>query len=130
VPSKADPALTDLGLWNVLGNPALSSTPHQTAIRRLLCQEGLGCRVEALLDLAIARFKTPALRDLGHSAPYLHTGRADTLEQILGLYAQFSSLARGGRMRNPAPELSGMALGGADVAALAAFLRSLNEDYE
>jgi hypothetical protein len=33
-------------------------------------------------------------------------------------------------MRNPAPELNGMALGGADMAALAAFLRSLNEDYE
>jgi hypothetical protein len=33
-------------------------------------------------------------------------------------------------MRNPAPELKGMALTGPDIAALAAFLRSLNEDYE
>ena len=63
-----------------------------------------------MLTTAIARFKTPGLRDLGHSAPYLHTGRADTLEGVLGLYAQFSSFARAGTMRNPDPELKGMAL--------------------
>jgi cytochrome c peroxidase len=82
------------------------------------------------LQRAIARFKTPGLRDLGHSNPYLHTGQADTLEQVLGLYARFSALARAGAMRNPAPELAGIALTPADVSALAAFLRSLDEDYE
>jgi hypothetical protein len=49
---------------------------------------------------------------------------------VLGLYAQFSGLARAGRMRNPAPELSGMALAIGDIGALATFLRALNEDYE
>ena len=41
-----------------------------------------------------------------------------------------AALARAGRMRNPAPELRGIALTSSDVTALAAFLRSLNEDYE
>ena len=78
----------------------------------------------------LRRFKTPGLRDLGHSAPYLHTGRSDTLESVIGLYGKFSSFARAGTMRNPDPLLSGIALQPGDVAALAAFLKSLNEDYE
>jgi hypothetical protein len=49
---------------------------------------------------------------------------------VLGFYAEFSAQARAGTMRNPALELNGMALVGADVAPLAAFLRALNEDYE
>jgi cytochrome c peroxidase len=76
-----------------------------------LC-ERFFCAPDDVLTAAVARFKTPGLRDLGHSGPYLHTGRADTLEAVLGLYAQFSAFARVGTMRNPAPELKGMALTG------------------
>ena len=47
-----------------------------------------------------------------------------------GLRAPQYRLARAGRMRNPAPELAGIALTRSNVAALAAFLRALNEDYE
>ena len=32
------------------------------------------------LPLTIALFKTPNLRDLGSSQPYLHTGRMNTIE--------------------------------------------------
>jgi hypothetical protein len=60
----------------------------------------------------------------------VRTGRADSLEAVLGLYVEFSGRARADTMRNPAPELQGMALAGGDVAALVAFLRALNEDYE
>jgi len=60
----------------------------------------------------------------------VHAGRAGSLEGVLGLYAEFPALARAGTMRNPAPELTGMALTGTDIAALTAFLRALNEDYE
>jgi hypothetical protein len=41
-----------------------------------------------------------------------------------------SALARAGKLRNPAPELSGIFLKETDIAPLAAFLRALNEDYE
>jgi cytochrome c peroxidase len=128
VPSKERPGQTDLGLWNVFANPSLPRP--QSSIRRLLCDPHGRCSAERLLEKSVARFKTPGLRDLGHSGPYLHTGRADTIEEVLGLYVQFSGLVRAGQMRNAAPELKGMALTAADVAALAAFLRALNEDYE
>lgn len=50
---------------------------------------------------------------------------------VAGAHAgQFSGLSRAGSMRNPAPELPGIALTRSDQMALAAFLRALNEDYE
>jgi len=83
----------------------------------------------AALPLTIARFKTPNLRDLGSSGPYLHTGRMDTIEDVITFYQNFSNLARGGAVRNADPQLSGISLGNAAVDPLVAFLNSLNEDY-
>jgi cytochrome c peroxidase len=77
----------------------------------------------------VGLFKTPNLRDLGSSEPYLHTGRMDTIEEVLGFYQNFSSLASTGAVRNAAVQLSGISLNNAAVAPLAAFLRSLDEDY-
>lgn len=81
------------------------------------------------LPLLLARIKTPTVRDLGHSEPYLHTGRMDTLEDVLRFYKLFSAKARQGAMRNPDAEMRHIVLPNAAIAPLAAFLRSLNEDY-
>jgi cytochrome c peroxidase len=118
-------------LWRTLCNQELAlagvnaSTPAKKvrSLRRTLCASN------ALLPKAIARFKTPGLRDLSHSAPYLHNGQQDTPEGVIELYRRAAGQARQGTLRNPAPELAGIALRSEDVAALAAFLRSLNEDY-
>jgi cytochrome c peroxidase len=83
----------------------------------------------AVLPLTLARFKTPTLRDLGQSDPYLHTGRMDTIEDVIQFYQTFSELARRGRVRNADPQLSGIDVDDPAAAALAAFLRALNEDY-
>jgi cytochrome c peroxidase len=84
-----------------------------------------------LLDRAIARFKTPGLRDLSHSAPYMHNGQFATLNDIIGFYIGVSNQARAGTLRNGAIQLQGIALNNpGDVAPLVAFLRSLNEDYQ
>jgi hypothetical protein len=40
-----------------------------------------------------------------------------------------SALARDGRVRNSSPQLSNVRIAESDIAPLAAFLRSLNEDY-
>ena len=127
VPSAGQPDLTDLGLWNVFANPDLPRP--QASLRKILC-DLRPCTTDVLLGRAVARFKTPGLRDLGHSGPYLHTGRADTLESVINLYGKFSNFARAGTMRNPDALLNGIALQPNDVAALGAFLKALNEDYE
>lgn len=128
IPSSGT-TLTDLGVWNVFANSDMPAP--QAKIRTILCDGQVPCPSDAvLLDRAIARFKTPPLRDLGHSAPYMHNGQFNTLTDIMTFYRDTSTLARAGTLRNGAPELQGIALNAGDASSLVAFLRSLNEDYQ
>ena len=137
IPIAGSPNLTDLGVWNVFANPDMMPGP-QAKIRSILCDDLQPCpKTEAeLLDRAIARFKTPGLRDLAHSAPYMHNGKFGTLENAVGFYIGMSNLARAGTLRNGADALRGIALQALplqpadDIAPLVAFLKSLNEDYQ
>jgi len=88
------------------------------------------CSAQALLPTTLGRFKTPGLRDLDDSAPYLHNGSADTLEAVLAHYQKVSDLARAGTLRNGDARVAGISLNSSDVAALAAFLHSMREDYQ
>lgn len=128
IPSADKPGLTDLGLWNVFANP--DQPRAQSAIRRMLNGDERSDPDEVLLPRTVALFKTPSLRGLAFSGPYLHHGKADTIEEVIEFYIRMSRLAREGKVRNAAPELSGIQLKHQDVAPLAAFLRALNEDYE
>ncbi len=127
IPIISNASATDLGMWNVFANPDYPEV--QSEMRRLLCDDG-PCDPKLQLPRTIAIFRTPGLRDLGHSAPYLHTGRMTTVEDVLHFYLRMSALARDGQLRNPDPELSRISLDEQDLVALAAFLRSLDEDYD
>jgi cytochrome c peroxidase len=131
-PSLDRPGHTDLGVWNILGN---SSVPDpQVHLKKQLCETwfpeaGGDCTVEQLLPKAVAAFKTPHLRDLGHAAPYMHHGEQPMLENVAIFYLHFSGLARLGLVRNPDPEMSKIFMNGSELEPLVAFLKSLNEDY-
>ena len=128
VQTCALPICTDLGLWNVFANPQIAKPQAQLAL--VLAESGARGTPAEVIEKTIARFKTSGLRDLGHSAPYLHNGAKDTLEDVVKFYAASSALAREGALRNAAPELRSVFLTPGDAEPLAAFLRSLNEDYE
>jgi cytochrome c peroxidase len=131
IPSEGNPLLADLGVWNVFANPDFPEP--QSRLTRTLCfklKPRRGCDPELLLARSLGAFKTPGLRDLSHSAPYLHAGAFDTLEEVVEFYEDVSELARAGQLRNADPELLGIALRPQDVSRVAAFLRSLNEDYQ
>jgi cytochrome c peroxidase len=91
---------------------------------------GPACTAGAVLPLATSYFKTPTLRDLGQSAPYLHNGSKNTIEDVISFYITTPAIARNGELRNGSPELSKVNIDETDLKALAAFLRSLNEDYD
>jgi hypothetical protein len=134
VASADQPGMTDLGLWNSYQNPAVPDPEHQQALEQMICASLRTCGArrqhpDLLLDAALGLFKTPGLRDLGHSEPYLHTGRKDSLEDVIAFYRDVSNSQRAGLLRNGARELAGIALLPDDVAPLAAFLRALDEDY-
>jgi cytochrome c peroxidase len=132
------PGRTDLGLWNLLDNPDHDDPRLQRRLRRLVCAT-LGpdsrCRRlaptrDALLERAIALFKTPTLRDLDHTGPYFHTGGVDTLDAVVAQYRQAAELQRAGLLRNGDRRLARIHLDDADAAALVAFLHALDEDYD
>ena len=128
VPSREHPGQVDLGLWNVFANDDFANP--QKALNELLSRGSKVTKASELLPRTIALFKTPSLRDPGHSAPYLHTGQKDTLEDVVDFYRSSSQLMREGKLRNGARELEGMSLTPEAEADLTAFLRALNEDYE
>lgn len=132
VPSVENPEDTDLGVWNVFANDDIPDP--QTGLKDLICREfqsqAPSCADEALLPLTIAYFKTPSLRDLGHSAPFMHNGQFDDLASVVEHYRLFSEKAREGDVRNPSFELLGIRLNPEDTEDLVAFLKALNEDYE
>ncbi|MEO6030075.1 MAG: hypothetical protein ABIR79_24680 [Candidatus Binatia bacterium] len=134
VASAAQPGLADLGLWNVYQNPAFPDSAQQQALEPMICGSLRSCggrrqQPDRMLDAALGLFKTSGLRDLSHSDPYLHTGRKDTVEDVIAFYRDMSKAERAGLLRNGAHELAGVALLPGDVAPLAAFLRALDEDY-
>jgi len=130
-PAADKPGYTDLGVWNVFANPDIPDP--QSALTELLCTEFQipveTCTPDVLLPLTVGLFKTPTLRDLGQSQPFFHTGQIDSIEDAVQFYITVSTLARQGRIRNGAAELADIVIGQGDIAPLAAFLRSLNEDY-
>jgi hypothetical protein len=128
VPSAANPGHTDLGVWNVLGNDAIPGA--QATLQATLGRATGVTDMAQLLPLAIARFKTAGLRDLGQSPPYFHTGGAADLDAAVQHYVTTSAGARAGSVRNGDPELARIAITAGDVTALTAFLRALDEDYD
>ncbi|MDX2478211.1 MAG: cytochrome c peroxidase [Gammaproteobacteria bacterium] len=136
-PSSDTPGLTDLGLWNVFSNTDMPNP--QTKLEDILCNkfnqnEGKidlnQCVPQRLLPMTIAAFKTPLLRDLGHSNPYMHTGQFNTVEEAVRFYITSSALARQQQLRNADPDLQHINLGVKDLETLVSFLKALNEDYD
>ena len=68
-------------------------------------------------------FKTPSLRNVSRSAPYMHDGTMATLEEVIEFYSR-----GGGTVVGRSPLLKSLALSPEDKRALVAFLKSLDGD--
>jgi cytochrome c peroxidase len=77
----------------------------------------------------VGRFKTPGLRDLNHSTPFMHNGAFDDLRGAVRFYQRASELARASALRNGDRRMPGIRLSDDDVESLVRFLAALNEDY-
>jgi cytochrome c peroxidase len=69
------------------------------------------------------KFRTPTLRNIALTAPYMHDGRFSTLEQVLDHYAE-----GGHGVENEDPNITGFPLDERKKAALLAFLRTLTDE--
>jgi hypothetical protein len=138
IPHANNKNLADLGIWNIFGNPDYPLS--QEGFTNIVCESlrtnqpvdlaahPHACDAQNLLRHAIALFKTPGLRDLDHSAPFMHTGQFDELEDVIQSYIKAAQLKN--KVRNGDQELRKIRLEQSDIGPLKAFLKSLNEDYE
>jgi cytochrome c peroxidase len=116
-PSKRKPDCADLGFWNFVD---LKTSP----LRRPDEND------DQFLQRMIAAFKTPTLRNLDFTQPYMHTGGFTTLESAIAEIMRLSELARAGKVREADDQLARIIITEADVAPLVAFLRTLNEELK
>lgn len=127
--SESEPMATDLGAWSIFMNEDYPNA--QEPLHRSFCQNGTGCKTaDQALERSIAAFKTPTLRDLGHSAPYMHNGQISDLHASVAFYIAASANSRNGAVRNADPELREVRITPNDIQPLVSFLISLYEDYE
>lgn len=103
-PDPNDPAKADLGHWNYI------ETSDEDELAR-----------------AVGAFKTPPLRNLDLTEPYMHNGQYDTIEDAIRQKIEASRMAKEGTLINPDPAFLAMDISEDDVAPLAAFLYALNE---
>jgi cytochrome c peroxidase len=116
-PVESKPERVDLGYWNYV-------KLDDATLRRA------GESDDRFLQRMIATFKTPTLRNLAYSRPYMHNGAYPSLESALGELIRLSSRARQGRVREADDELAKIELSDADIRPLIAFLNTLNEDLK
>lgn len=77
------------------------------------------------------RFRTPTLRNLRYTAPYMHSGKLRTLEHVLEFYEDLS----GDKVRNPNvtkaqldPLLNSLKVSFKDISNIVEFLNTLNDE--
>ena len=128
--SQENPAYTDLGAWNIFFN-ADYPLPQESIYNLICIKDGkVVCKSrDDALERSLASFKTPSLRDLGHSAPYMHNGQISDLHAVVGFYLAGSINTRDGQFRNPDEDIAKIDIKPKDVIPLTLFLISLYEDY-
>lgn len=113
IPYRDKPGYIDLGHWNFV--------KMNSPLRRA------GESDDGFLERMIGTFKTPTLRNLAFSYPYMHNGAFFSLEDALNETARLSALARAGRVRAADEELAKIKISESDIPLLVAFLNTLNE---
>ena len=69
------------------------------------------------------KFRTPTLRNIALTAPYMHDGRFETLEEVIDHYA-----SGGHNLENEDPNITGFTLTDRQKKALIAFLHTLTDE--
>lgn len=130
VPTQENKMKTDLGVWNILFNRDYS-LPQERLYNLICIKDGIvSCKNrDDTLQKSVARFKTPGLRNLGHSAPYMHNGQISDLHAVMSFYMSASVSTREGQFRNPDEDIANINIKPKDLDPLALFLISLYEDY-
>lgn len=86
-------------------------------------QEDMGLYYVTKRAEDVGKFRTPSLRELKHTAPYMHNGIFKSLDAVIAFYNQ-----GGGQHVNQSPLLRPLGLTAEEQRELVAFLESLSGD--
>ncbi|MFK7815634.1 MAG: hypothetical protein AB8B92_04800 [Gammaproteobacteria bacterium] len=127
--SQSNPANTDLGAWNIIFNRDYP-LPQESIYYSICLEDGeITCKSkDEALSKSLATFKTPSLRNLGHSAPYMHNGQISDLHAVVGFYLAASINTRNKQFRNPDKDVAKIDIKPKNIIPLTLFLISLYED--
>jgi cytochrome c peroxidase len=132
-PLVSDDSYHNLG---VPPNPIFESSPlHQITLRYQQVIRGVPEQVYRTADRDLGlyyttkrdddrgKFRTPSLRELKYTAPYMHNGVFGSLEEVIEFYNR-----GGGEDRNKSPLLKPLGLTDQEQKDLKAFVESLSSD--
>jgi cytochrome c peroxidase len=114
VPNESDAKKADLGYWNWIDLTKAS-------------ERASGESDADLLRRMAGAFRTPNLRNLPRTGPYMHNGAYATVEDAVRAKIEVAKRAQAKELTGVDPEFLAMRLSDADVKTLSAFLRSLDE---
>ena len=117
IPTSSKPENVDLGYWNFVS--------LKTSVMRRTNESD-----EQFLPRMIGAFKTPGLRHLAYTYPYMHNGAYTSLADAINEIRRLSEMARAGEIRAADEELKKIRLTESDVTAVIVFLNTLNEDLK
>ena len=107
---------------------------HNTGLYNVNGKGGLPPGAQGLIDYSgkatdRGRFRTPSLRNVALTAPYMHDGSIDTLDAVIDHYAAGGRAAIDGD-RSPLadPRVRGFALSADEKVHLLAFLEALTDE--
>lgn len=72
-------------------------------------------------------FKVPSLRNLGFTAPYMHDGRFNSLEEVIDFYSEGLQLSYNADSKLQYAHKGGVRLDSIEKRAIIAFLKTLND---
>jgi cytochrome c peroxidase len=99
-----------------IGLPDLQPRPEDPDDPLLRLEQGV-------VDHSLPAVRTPSLRDVARTAPYMHDGRFSTLEEVLRFYSESAGVDSGGDGEVP---LRPLGLSERAIADLEAFLSTLD----
>ncbi len=112
--------------WRCHSGPNFSDERfHNTGVGALAGEPERGRFEITKYSKDMGRFKTPTLRGLTQTGPYMHDGSFTTLEEVVEFYRK-----GGNRNSNQDPLIEPLQMSNADARNLVAFLRALSGEVE
>ena len=104
--------------------------PNTKAWKNAIVDEDLGRYNVAKAELKKHAFKTPTIRNISKTAPYMHNGVYDTLEEVLKFYNLGGGAGIGIELKNQTLPPDPLELTPEEIKAIIAFMNSLEDKPE